>query len=340
MPLPRSQLISMEQTPVYHVISRCVRRQFLCGKDASTGKDFSHRRDAIRSRLAKLVTIFAIDVCAYAIMSNHTHIVLWVDQQRAFEWSDLEVAERWTQLFAGPAVMQSFVAGHDLSEAQRGAVGTHVTRYRQRLFDISWFMKCLNEPIAREANREDGVTGHFWEGRFKSQALLDEAAIVSAMAYVDLNPVRAGMAETPEKSDFTSIQQRLRLFNRTKQEEPRAAPANLEAELGRLMPFADGGEADPERSIPIELQDYLELVDWTGRAVIEGKKGAIPAHLPPILERLKLEPSRYLKFISRHERGFLTAIGAAERMREFAEAVGKSFLKGQTAAAAMFSPGR
>ena len=273
-------------------------------------------------------------------MSNHYHLVLWVDEQRALEWSDLEVAERWTQLFSGPALVQSFVAGHELTEAQRAAVGTHVARYRQRLFDISWFMKCLNEPIAREANLEDGVTGHFWEGRFKSQALLDEAAIVSAMAYVDLNPIRAGMAETPEESDFTSIQQRLRHFNREKKEELRAAPADLEAELASLMPFADEREADPERSIPLELKDYLELVDWTGRAVIEGKKGAIPDHLPPILERLNLEPSRYLKFISRHERGFVTAIGATERMREFAQAVGKSFLKGQTAAAAMFSPGR
>jgi len=160
------------------------------------------------------------------------------------------------------------------------------------------------------------------------------------MAYVDLNPVRAGMAETPEQSDFTSIQQRLRLFARKKQKERRAVPANLEAELAGLMPFADETETHPERSIPIDLQDYLELVDWTGRAVVEGKRGAIPEHMPPILERLKLEPSRYLKFISRHGSGFRTAIGAAERMHEFAEAVGKSFLKGQTAAAAMFSPGR
>ena len=165
MPLPRSQLISLEQTPVYHVISRCVRRQFLCGQDSSTGKDFSHRRDAIRNRLAELLEIFAIDVCAYAIMSNHYHLVLWVNEARAFEWSDLEVAERWTELFSGPAMVQSFVAGDDLGEAQRAAVGTHVARYRKRLFDISWFMKCLNEPIAREANLEDGVTGHFWRKR-------------------------------------------------------------------------------------------------------------------------------------------------------------------------------
>ncbi|WP_133511163.1 hypothetical protein [Candidatus Thiosymbion oneisti] len=81
--------------------------------------------------------------------------------------------------------------------------------YRARLHDLSWFMRTLNEHIARRANAEDGVKGRFWEGRFKSQALLDEKALPAAMAYVDLNPVRAGLAETPEASDYTSIQERI-----------------------------------------------------------------------------------------------------------------------------------
>jgi len=342
MPLPRSQLISLEQTPVYHVISRCVRRQYLCGDDPLTGRDFSHRRDAIRDRLAVLADTFAVDLCAYAIMSNHYHLILWVDEKRAMEWSDREVAERWTRLFSGPALVQSFVAGQELTRPQRSAVATHIDRYRQRLFDISWFMKCLNEPIAREANQEDGVTGHFWEGRFKSQALLDEAAVLSAMSYVDLNPIRAAMAKTPEESDFTSIQQRIRQFRQSatsNRPNPSADGQCLDSEIAKLMPFSDEAGSDPERSIPIALNDYLALVDWTGRALIEGKRGAIADDLPPILARLKLEPAGYLKFVARQERGFRTAIGSGDRMREFAQAIGKSFVKGQAAAAALFSPG-
>jgi hypothetical protein len=73
-----------------------------------------------------------------------------------------------------------------------------IEQYRNRLDDLGLFMKCLNVPIARQANKEDGCTGHFWESRFKSQALLSEDALLTCMAYVDLNPFRAGMCNTPE----------------------------------------------------------------------------------------------------------------------------------------------
>ena len=86
MPIPRSQLISLDATPYYHVISRCVRRQHLCGRDRQTGRDFSHRRDWIRARVFELQSVFAVDVCAYAVMNNHFHLILRIDQQRALDW--------------------------------------------------------------------------------------------------------------------------------------------------------------------------------------------------------------------------------------------------------------
>ncbi|NKI36283.1 transposase [Wenzhouxiangella sp. XN79A] len=345
MPMPRCRLVSLEATPYYHVISRCVRRQFLCGVDRESGRDFTHRRGWIRKRIFKLQGIFAVDICAYAVMSNHLHLVVRMDQERAAKWSDEEVAERWLQLFGGNPLVRSFLSGSEsLSRAQQAVVDKEIDKYRNRLFDLSWFMRCLNEPIARWANAEDNVTGRFWEGRFKSQALLDEAAVIAAMTYVDLNPVRAGMAETPETSDYTSIQQRIveqdgALANLKKDDETEI-PKDLRCAIGRLMAFSDQNAPDCAESLPYSLTDYLELVDWSGRAIVAGKRGSISETQPPILERLKIDQRQFLKFVRRHDAPrFHGAIGAVESLRSAAEQLGKRFLKGQSAATRVFGTG-
>jgi REP element-mobilizing transposase RayT len=153
--------------------------------------------------------VFAIDVCAYAVMSNHTHVVLHINKAKAEAWSMLDVLERWHSLHKGTLLTQKYLKGDELDEASLKAVAELAEVYRNRLYDISWFMRHLNESIARQANKEDGCTGRFWEGRFKSQALLDEAALIACMAYVDLNPIRAKIAKTPEQSTHTSIKHRV-----------------------------------------------------------------------------------------------------------------------------------
>jgi len=344
VPQARKNQISLDATTLYHCISRCVRRQYLCGEDPLTGKDFSHRRDWIRARIFELTEIFSIRICSYAVMSNHLHVVLCVDQEQALTWDEPEVARRWLALFGGTPLVRSYVAGEKLADAQLSAVSSLIQKYRKRLFSISWFMRCLNEPIARWANAEDDVTGRFWEGRFKSQALLDEASMIAAMAYVDLNPIRAAMAETPEESDYTSIQQRILEQDSTLAARDKSAlenlPEDLRTAIGRLMPFADQAPDNPERAIAYEMKDYLELVDWSGRAIIEGKRGSIPGNLPPILERLKIDPGNYIRFINRTQKSqFHGFIGTRKSMRSLAQDFGRSFLKGQAAAAALFSPG-
>ncbi|MEL4424045.1 transposase, partial [Shewanella algae] len=151
----------------------------------------------------------AIDLCAYAVMSNHLHLVLRVDLKTATEWTLEQVLQRWHLLYSGTLLSLRFLRGETLSDIEYLTLQQTTEVYRQRLMDISWFMRALNEPIARQANREDGCSGRFWEGRFKSQALLDDAAVLACMAYVDLNPIRAGIAKTPEDSDYTSIQRRI-----------------------------------------------------------------------------------------------------------------------------------
>ena len=179
MTRPRSQLVALETTPYYHCISRCVRRAFLMGRDAE-GRSFDHRKKWLVARIKYLAEIFAIDVAAYAVMSNHYHLVLHVDKSRADAWSDDEVLQRWSRLYCGPDELQRHVSGDVLTDAERDFLRNALPTWRARLCNLSRFMACLNYVIALRANKEDGCTGRFWEGRFKSQALKDDAACLRA----------------------------------------------------------------------------------------------------------------------------------------------------------------
>lgn len=275
----RNQQISLDETPYYHCISRCVRRAYLCGDDPVTGRNFDHRKQWLVTRIKQLSAQFAVDVCAYAVMSNHYHLVLHVDQSAARSWSNEEVISRWTGLFPRNAKLVETLIKNRTSKAAQKQLQLRVELWRERLADISWFMRCINETVARDANREDQCSGRFWEGRFKSQALLDEKALVTCMAYVDLNPIRAGMAGTLETSDFTSIQERLieqakKIRNRSYSQhrlltnemtmhlvghQPGAKQAKL-IELAYIRKSFDN-------IIPISTKSYLDLLNVTSQAL-------------------------------------------------------------------------
>ena len=340
----RTELISLTDTPYYHCISRCVRRSFLCGRDRYSGKDYSHRRAWIMERIQTLSSMFAIDVCAYAIMSNHYHLVLKADAKRMRQWSNEVVIQRWNILFGGPDLVKRFQSGVAMSPAEINKVNEIVATWRERLADISWYMRALNEHIARLGNAEDACTGRFWEGRFKSQALLDEQALLTCMAYVDLNPIRAKMTCTPETSDFTSVQQRIAEII---QQPEQTCPGELHVKPTAHCPLLKFiGWVDSNAGIPFRLVDYIELVDWSGRIMRADKSGSIPGEIPSILLRLGIDDSEYLKHVSpksasqpdaRNATGFYSAIGSAQSLKQAADHFGKKFIKGMSKAQRMYS---
>jgi len=205
----RQTSIDPAQIQIVHVWNRCVRRAFLCGQDPVTGKDFEHRRQWARKRLEHLASIFAIDCLTFSMMSNHTHQILRSRPDIADTWDDREVATRWLRISPKKDRQGDPV---EPSDAEINLLINNpklLASIRARLSDVSWWMRYFSHYIAVRANKEDEVKGHFWEARFGSALLLDNASVLACMIYVDLNPVRAQIATTPEESDFTGAKERI-----------------------------------------------------------------------------------------------------------------------------------
>ncbi|MEH6617566.1 MAG: transposase, partial [Porticoccus sp.] len=221
-------------------------------------------------------------------------------------------------------LVQRYRQGAALDKAEYQAVLEIAEQWRLRLADISWFMRSLNEHIARQANREDSCKGHFWESRFKSQALLDEKALLTCMAYVDLNPIRATIAKTPETSDYTSVQ--TRIVQKTMQLDTAATTLPDTPTQPILKPF------DPTNqslvSIGYDLHDYLELVDYSGRAIRDDKRGFIVQSMPPILQRLGINPDAWLKAMGPKGIHIATVLGDTACIEDYTKAHHLKFIAG------------
>ena len=211
MAIPRCKLVDSENALSYHLVSRCVRGAFLCGRDPATGRDCSHRRRWLVDRLLFLAQFFAVEIDSYSVLSNHFHLAAHYDPKACLGWTESEVARRWVEAFPP---MEGGVIAEDRKPLERErlmAAPKRLARARATLGSLSSFMKHLKQPIARRANKEDGVKGHFFEQRFYSGALLDDEAVLAAMAYIDLNPVRAKLANRLSECRDASIGERLRI---------------------------------------------------------------------------------------------------------------------------------
>ena len=254
MTRPRSELVDRVNGGFYHLFNRCVRQAWLCGEDPDTGENFDHRRGWIERRLLLLTEVFPIDVYAYAVMSNHYHIVVNYCPARALEWSDAEVARRWLRVFGQRSTDPQIRA---TQEAALLADPIRLAELRCRLSDLSWYMKSLNENIARRANEEEGRTGRFWEGRFQSKPLVDVEAAHACMVYNDLNPLRAGMVARLDAPQQTSLWHRMKEAEKAPErlQEP-LRPLRLEHGSGRVL-------AAGEAALTTSLAEYLAQVEWT-----------------------------------------------------------------------------
>jgi hypothetical protein len=242
-------------------------------------------------------------------MSNHYHVVLHINGEATDQLNTRAIHERWNTLFKGNLLSGRYLRDEPLCDAELEVIEELAVTWKARLTDPSWFMRVLNEGIAREANREDDCTGRFWEGRFKSQALLDEQALAACMAYVDLNPIRTKMADTPEQSDHTSVRQRLQSVQQTQRADDQPNQPKS------LFPFVGNPREPMPAGLPFKLEDYLELLDWTGRCLRDDKRGAIDSQAPPILTRLNINAKNWLYSTQYFERSFKGFAGTIESLK-------------------------
>ncbi len=341
MTIARAHLVDPSVTRWYHCISRCVRRAFLLGEG------HLDRKEWIERRLRELAEIFSVAVGGFAILDNHLHLLVRLDPDVAAGWADEEVVRRWGRLFPPRDKTRRAVAISEAWVKERLKDVKWVVMARQRLQSLSWFMKCLKEPLSRMANREENTRGAFFEGRFQSVAILDEESLLATCTYIDLNPVAAGIAEVPEASAHTSIKQRVEhVQEQGRAEDLKAAEAGsvagsqaaegLEEGLW-LCPIEDrrGLDSDSDsgrgREGMVEgfsLGSYLLLVEYTGRLYREGK-AAISAELAGILERLGSNAeswqARLLKLAGGRLLGRFFA-ASRERLREIAGRLGRHHL--------------
>jgi REP element-mobilizing transposase RayT len=319
---PRGEVIDPGEINIVHCINRTVRRCFLLGNDAFTGKNFDHRKVWIEELLVHFSAHFGIELIAYSILSNHYHLILRNRPDVVADWDDTEVARRWLMI-CPPARCKGKPA--EPTEAELNAIRRcprKLAAIRKRLSDISWWMRLLNQRIAQRANREEEESGRFWQDRYRAIRLLDEEALISCMAYVELNPLRAGLAERIEDSPHTSIQRRI---EGARSQPPRDSGGRRDAFLAELtlgradassdQPSGDNGSRCSNRGVlPMSLESYLELLDWTARHVAPGKAGITPKKTPPVLQRIGLEPENWIELVECFDQSFYLIAGCPHRM--------------------------
>ena len=348
--ISRVEVFSPDEIAIVHVVNRTVRRCFLMGTDPLTGKNYDHRKLWLEIELKRLAAQFGIDILCNAILSNHFHLVLRSRPDVVAEWDDTEVARRWLMLC--PVRKDGNGLAEEPTEFELNMIRNNPQRLatiRLRLSDISWWMRLLSQKIAQRANKDDNEVGKFWQARYRAVRLLDETAILACAAYVDLNPIRAAMAETLEQSEYTSVQRRIEALRESlvgdepsvrsddsvacqgtlAEVDPQPLESQTSGKLVRksrdahLAPLtidelrdalgaccsANGCRASDKGFLPMPVASYLELLDWTARSIRADKRGSTPASALAIFERLGISGEVWCELVRDFGRLFYAVAG-------------------------------
>ena len=329
----RGDVVDPAQVQVFHVLNRTVRRCWLFGDDPLTGINYNHRKGWIEDRLRHFAACFGIDLLSFAILSNHYHLMLRSRPDIVTSWDDTEVARRWLLI----CPMRKHADGSPCEPTPQELdtirnCNEKTTEIRSRLSDISWWMRLLDQRIARRCNDEDQAKGRFFEDRFKAIPLIDEQAITACAVYIDLNLIRAHVAKTVELSNHTSGQLRARAFkkNLTKSTdkqtvdehaiEVNAADAFLspistsgDSQTPGLMPSRTGKRCSDKGFLAMKEQAYLELLDWTRSASEEPGRRDITR--PPTLSKWGISSPVWLKMATDFSKLFPTMAGMPQHVK-------------------------
>ena len=344
--LARVEVFAADEIAVVHVMNRTVRRCFLFGSDNVTRRNYDHRKQWLDDLLVQLAKYFAIDLLSSAILSNHFHLLLRSRPDAVKQWSDTEVAWRWLMLC--PRQRDSQRQPIEPTEFEINRIVNNpekLATIRSRLSDISWWMRLLSQHIAQRANKEEGETGKFFQARYRAVRMLDEAAIAACSAYIDLNPIRSGLAESIETSDHTSAQKRscdlqakaiatiiesaaaqaTPAATEIRTESPQPAPTRpdyarhlspIDLQESTKTPGPDlhvaGDRCSNKGFLPMSTEKYLKLLEWTASQIVYdryNKTESRPPEVDPFLNQLGLNESTWCALVRDFGRLFSLVAG-------------------------------
>lgn len=330
----RRDVFSPDEIAILHVMNRTTRRCFLFGDDPLTGRNYDHRKVWFEERLQFLASQFGIDLLCYAVLSNHFHLILRSRPDVVRSWDDTQVASRWLTLC--PPRLECDGTPATPTELDLDVIRNNpekLEEIRRRLSDVSWWMRLLSQKIAQRANHEEQETGKFFQARFKATRLLDEMSLLACAAYVDLNPIRAALAETLEGSSFTSIQRRMidlkaSVSNFGSQEPDLSAesthppqessgflaPVELQERDSPVGSHGERRRCSNRGFLNITAAAYAELLDWTARQFRKDKAGATPAHVAPLFSRLEIQEQTWVQLVGGFGRLFYLMAGKPDKI--------------------------